>query len=95
MPEAASGARRGVRRATRPARSWRTGRRPAAGSHSASARPETPRRSGGARARRRGRRRTHGLPGTLGLTVLGAVLPGSGYLYAGRRAAGGLLLAAW
>jgi LCP family protein required for cell wall assembly len=79
MPEAASGARRGVRRATRPGRSWRL----------------RGRRSGGARALRRRRRRTHGLPGTLGLTVLGALFPGSGYLYAGRRAAGLLVLGAW
>lgn len=83
MPEAASGARRGVRRATRPARSWRTLRRPASAPH------------GGARALRHGRRRTHGLPSTLGLTVLGAVLPGSGYLYARRRAAGALVLGVW
>lgn len=78
MPEATSGARRGVRRATRPARTW----------------PRL-RRSRGTRALRRDRRRTHGLPGTLGLTLLGALLPGSGYLYAGRRAAGVVVLGAW
>lgn len=50
---------------------------------------------GGARAARPARRRTHGLPGTLGLTLVGAMLPGSGYLYAGRRALGAVILLAW
>jgi LCP family protein required for cell wall assembly len=40
-------------------------------------------------------RRARGLPGTLALTVLGAAVPGSGYLYTGRRALGGLVLLAW
>ena len=44
---------------------------------------------------RRRRRRTHGLPGTLALTFLGAMLPGAGYLYAGRRALGALVLLAY
>ena len=35
---------------------------------------------GGRRARRPSERRTHGLPGTLGLTFLTAVVPGTGYL---------------
>jgi polyisoprenyl-teichoic acid--peptidoglycan teichoic acid transferase len=50
---------------------------------------------GGGRALRPRGRRTRGLPGTLGMTVLGALFPGSGYLYAGRRVVGGLMLAAW
>jgi len=51
---------------------------------------------GGARALRAPRqRRTNGLPGTLGMTILGALLPGSGYLYAGRKAVGALVLLAW
>jgi LCP family protein required for cell wall assembly len=50
---------------------------------------------GGARALRTRERRTRGLRGTLGMTFLGALLPGSGYLYAGRRAVGGVLLVGW
>lgn len=49
---------------------------------------------GGARARRT-RRRASGLAGTLGLTTLGAVVPGSGYLVAGRRWLGSVVLLAW
>jgi len=44
---------------------------------------------------RRERRRAHSLPGTLGMIVLGALVPGSGYLYAGRRFLGALVLAVW
>ena len=51
--------------------------------------------SGGRRARRPAERRTKGLPGTLGLTFLGAVVPGSGYLYARRRLAGVLVILGW
>lgn len=40
-------------------------------------------------------RRARGLSGTLVLTVLGAAIPGSGYLYTGRRALGGLVLLVW
>ncbi|HET9423272.1 MAG TPA: LCP family protein [Nocardioides sp.] len=50
---------------------------------------------GGARALRARGRRTHGLPGTVGMTFLGALVPGSGYLYAGRRAIGVVVLLAW
>ena len=50
---------------------------------------------GGARALRPRGRRTRGLPGTLGMTVLGALVPGFGYLYAGRRAVGGIVLLVW
>lgn len=52
-------------------------------------------RSGGRRALRRPRRRTRGLPGTLGWTFLGAVVPGSGYLFAGRRLLGWVLVLGW
>ena len=51
---------------------------------------------GGARARtRRGARRTTGLLGTIAMTVLGAMVPGSGYLYAGRRWLGAVVLVLW
>lgn len=40
-------------------------------------------------------RRTRGLGGTLGVTFLGAVVPGTGYLFAGRRALGWILIAGW
>lgn len=50
---------------------------------------------GGRRALRRPRRRTRGLPGTLGWTFLGAVVPGSGYLFAGRRLLGWVLVLGW
>ena len=52
------------------------------------------RRSGGVRVERP-RRRAHGLPGTLGLTLLGGLIPGSGYLYAGRRALGAIVIVGW
>ncbi|WP_193609202.1 LCP family protein [Nocardioides lijunqiniae] len=89
--QAATGARRGVRRATRATRPplWRRARRPA------STRPTGARRSGGSRALRPRRRRTQGLPGTLGMTLLGALFPGSGYLYAGRKAIGAVILGIW
>jgi len=63
--------------------------------------PRRPRVEGGARARGGARalrvrdRRARGLPGTIGLTLLGALVPGSGYLYAGRRALGTLVLLVW
>lgn len=50
----------------------------------------TPR--GGARVASRGWRRAHGLPGTIGVTLLGALLPGSGFVWTGRRALGWLVL---
>ncbi|CAN5714278.1 hypothetical protein BH11ACT8_BH11ACT8_12310 [soil metagenome] len=52
---------------------------------------------GGARAERvpRPRRRAHGLPGTVGLTFLGSLIPGAGYLYAGRRVLGSVVLLLW
>ncbi|WP_170286113.1 LCP family protein [Nocardioides rubriscoriae] len=53
---------------------------------------------GGARARRTDRptaRRAHNLASTLGLTTLGAVVPGSGYLVAGRRVLGSVVLLGW
>ncbi|MCW2813046.1 MAG: brpA 3 [Nocardioides sp.] len=49
---------------------------------------------GGARARRT-RRRAKNLASTLGLTTLGAVVPGSGYLVAGRRWLGAVVLLGW
>ncbi|MEQ4498942.1 MAG: hypothetical protein ABN474_07685, partial [Nocardioides kribbensis] len=81
--------RRGRRRASsRPALARRTRRaRPSA---SPSTQPPT-RRRGGARADRR-RRRAEGLPGTLGVTLLGALVPGAGFLYTGRRLLGALVL---
>lgn len=59
-----------------------------------SRRPLRLRRSGGRRAKRT-RRRARGLPGTLGWTVLSAFVPGSGYLFAGRKALGALVLLIW
>ncbi len=50
---------------------------------------------GGARALRVRDRRTRGLSGTLGMTLVGALFPGSGYLYAGRKALGALVLVVW
>lgn len=38
------------------------------------------------------RRRARGLPGTLGVTLLGALLPGSGFLWTGRRLLGVVVL---
>ncbi|TIC84815.1 LytR family transcriptional regulator [Nocardioides sp. GY 10113] len=55
----------------------------------------TARAKGGRRARRPRQRRVQGLGGTLGMTFLGAVVPGSGYFYTGRRAAGWVVLAGW
>lgn len=81
--QADQGARRGVRRAQRQTRTL-TLRRASGDS-----------RGGGSRALRSARRRTHGLRGTLGMTLLGAFMPGSGYLYAGRRALGTFVLVAW
>ncbi len=42
--------------------------------------------------RRASMHRAHGLPGTLGVTFLGAVLPGAGFIWAGRRHLGLLIL---
>src|SRR5687767_4432944 len=50
--------------------------------------PAEERQRGGRRARRPPERRTRGLAGTLGLTFVGAVVPGTGYLFAKRRLAG-------
>ncbi|WP_460809775.1 LCP family protein [Nocardioides salsibiostraticola] len=70
--------------------------------HGARRAPKSQRQPTGARGRggaRRGagdrRRRTRGLTGTLGMTFLGALVPGSGYLYAGRRALGAVVLVGW
>jgi LCP family protein required for cell wall assembly len=46
----------------------------------------------GARRRRRSWRRARGLAGTLGVTAMSALLPGSGYLWSGRRKFGALVL---
>lgn len=51
--------------------------------------------SGGGTRVRRERRRTKGLPGTMGWTVLGALVPGSGYLFSGRKVIGTVVLLAW
>jgi LCP family protein required for cell wall assembly len=87
MPEPASDARRpGVRRAPRSSRRRRSAWWQSRVGLS---------RGGGSRVGQRRHRRTQGLPGTLGMTVLGAVVPGSGYLYAGRRLLGAFVLLGW
>ncbi len=60
-------------------------------------RPGRRRPAGGSRVRRapRARRRTAGLPGTIGMTTLGAFVPGSGYLWSGRRGLGAAVLGLW
>ncbi len=79
------GSRRGgTRRAPKSHRIPRKAR-PDGGSHS----------RGGARALRVRNRRARGLPGTLGMTLVAALFPGSGYLYAGRKALGALVLGLW
>lgn len=50
---------------------------------------------GGRRALRPAERRAKGLPGTLGITFVTAVVPGIGYLYARRRLAGWVVLLGW
>ncbi|GAB3868311.1 hypothetical protein GCM10028801_44050 [Nocardioides maradonensis] len=81
------------RRALRRDTTHSAGRRALRPGDAAPARPaDLPR---GGRRIARVRRRTHGLPGTVGMTFLGAVIPGSGYLYAGRRLVGGVVLAGW
>lgn len=86
MPEPASDERRpGVRRASRSSRPRRSAWPGLGGGSSPN----------GSRAVRPTRRRARGLAGTLGLTVLGALVPGSGYLYAGRRLLGALVLLGW
>ena len=57
--------------------------------------PNAERPRGGRRALRPRERRTRGLPGTLGLTFLTAVVPGTGYLYAKRQLAGWIVLIGW
>src|SRR5690348_10098917 len=84
---------RGERRAMRRTTPQTAGRRALRPGDPAPARAAVVPR-GGRRIDRR-RRRAHGLPGTVGLTFLGAVIPGSGYLYAGRRLIGGVVLAGW
>jgi LCP family protein required for cell wall assembly len=54
--------------------------------------PNAPVRAPGQRRAHSRFRRTQGLWGTLGVTALATVLPGSGFLYAGRRLLGLLLL---
>lgn len=53
---------------------------------------EAPLRAGARREVRTDRRRARGLPGTLGITFLGAILPGSGLVWTGRRLLGWLVL---
>ncbi len=50
---------------------------------------------GGRRVQRPERRRTRGLGGTLGLTVVSAAIPGFGYLFAGRKVLGWLIVLGW
>ncbi len=86
MPDPVSDVRRpGVRRAPRSSRRRRSFWQELRGSVTS---------GGGTRVGRR-RRRARGLPGTLGLTFVGALIPGSGYLYAGRRFLGALVLLGW
>jgi len=42
-------------------------------------------RRSGTRARRRAFRRAKGLPGAIGITLVGALIPGAGYVWSGRR----------
>lgn len=72
---------RGGRRRAETTRAARRSRRSAAA---------TPR--GGARIARTGWRRARGLPGTIGVTLLGALLPGSGFVWTGRKILGWLVL---
>src|SRR5690349_21104278 len=79
------------RRAIRRAAAHPGGRRALRPGDPAPARPaDLPR--GGRRVQRR-RRRANSLGGTVAITFLGAVVPGSGYLFAGRKLIGGVVLA--
>ncbi|KAA1417813.1 LytR family transcriptional regulator [Nocardioides humilatus] len=60
-----------------------------------SASPAGARPRGGRRALRPRERRTRGLPGTLGLTFISAMIPGTGYLFAKRKLAGWIVLVGW
>ncbi|GAA3829135.1 LCP family protein [Nocardioides panacisoli] len=71
------------------------GRRALRGEDLTAARRTSTGSAGGGRRALRTERRTHGLAGTLGMTLLGAMVPGSGYLYAGRKLIGGIVLAGW
>ncbi|WP_182524212.1 LCP family protein [Nocardioides dongkuii] len=79
------------RRKAESARVVRRSRRSAAAAAAAADRARRANRPGTRIARRRFRR-THGLPGTLGVTLLGALLPGSGFLWSGRRLLGWCVL---
>lgn len=57
--------------------------------------PSGERPRGGRRALRPRERRTRGLPGTLGLTFVSAMIPGTGYLFAKRKLAGWVVLLGW
>lgn len=57
--------------------------------------PAGPRPKGGRRALRPKERRTRGLAGTLGLTFLTAMIPGTGYFFAKRKVAGWIVLLGW
>ncbi|WP_183092746.1 LCP family protein [Nocardioides stalactiti] len=62
----------------------------------AAPRPPTGERPrGGRRAWRPKERRTRGLSGTLGLTFVSAVVPGTGYLFAKRKLAGLVVILGW
>ncbi len=54
---------------------------------------DTARRRGGARRRPPVRRRATGMGSALGVTLLSAVAPGSGFWWAGRKALGGITMA--
>jgi LCP family protein required for cell wall assembly len=77
-----------------PARPQRGGRRRAATTRAArrSRRSAAAAPRGGARIARSRWRRAHGLPGTFGVTLLGALLPGSGFVWTGRKLLGWLVL---
>ncbi|HWM03531.1 MAG TPA: LCP family protein, partial [Actinophytocola sp.] len=87
--------RGGARRAPKSHRIPRANRSSAEPARSGQPAKDGARARGGARALRPRGRRTHGLPGTVGMTFLGALVPGSGYLYAGRRAVGAVVLLVW
>ncbi|GAB2989492.1 LCP family protein [Nocardioides montaniterrae] len=93
-------ATRSVRRSRAERRELRRGSASVAGRRALRPGDPAPTRSadvprGGARRAAVRRRRADTLGKTLGITFLGAVVPGSGYLYAGRKALGWLVLGGW
>jgi polyisoprenyl-teichoic acid--peptidoglycan teichoic acid transferase len=93
LQQARSARRRGL--GPEPAGVQRTPSGPARTPSGTSADSTGPRARGGRRVLRPEQRRTRGLAGTLGLTVVGAAIPGIGYLFAGRKVLGWLVLLGW